>query len=709
MESQPKGEALKANEIKFLEFVKHASKFVIPIYQRTYSWDEKQCEQLFNDILHAGADDDIKLHFVGSIVYIQDGISAVMNSAWQVIDGQQRLTTMTLLLEALSRLLPETEQVVTGFSANRVRNNYLSNSDEDGPDQFKLHLTATDDTTLKAILKNTDKISWPQNPSIKILNNFEYFVRRISPANMETLCKGIFKLAIVHISLERGIDNPQLIFESMNSTGKELSQADLIRNYILMGLDQELQSSLYDEHWRPMELAFGQEAYASKFDNFIRYYLTVVSGSAPKVNEVYENFKVYANKNFGGEQGVSRLVREIHKYANYYCAIGLGAESNDLLKSAFNDLITDLDFSVTFPVLLKLYDFFDAALISIEDFEKSVRAIESYVFRRLIVGIPTSSLNKTFAALPNLMKPEAVYESLLANLVSLQTYKRFPDDEEFARIFQEKDLYNISSRTYWLRKLENHGRTKELVVVENLTIEHIMPQNSDPLPQWKSDLGPDWQSIQSRYLHTLGNLTLTGYNSEYSDKPFAEKRDMPEIGLKFSPLNLNLGLGAFEIWEESAIKERATKLAKLAVNVWAKPILSDANLAEYAPKPSFIEKAEYSIADHEYLHRDETREIYEALETEILALDPNVTIEFKKLYIAFKLQTNFVDVIPQAKALLLSINMDFNDIDDPFGKARDVTNISRWGNGDVELKIESLDEIQYSLGLIRQALERQLV
>lgn len=699
---------MKANEVKFLEFVRRASKFVIPIYQRTYSWDEKQCDQFFQDVLHAGQDPDMKLHFVGSVVYIQDGIGGVMNSAWQVIDGQQRLTTLTLMLEAIARVLPEKEQLVEGFSANRVRNNYLLNADEEGADRFKLHLTDTDDTTLKAILKNAEKMSWPKVPSINIDRNFEYFVKRVNNSNIESLCAGLAKLAIVDISLQRDVDNPQLIFESMNSTGKALSQADLIRNYILMGLDQDLQTSLYEDHWRPMELAFGQEAYAQKFDNFIRYYLTVVSGTPPKVTEVYDNFKVYATKNFSDSDGITRLVTEIHQYANYYCAIGLGAEDNPTLKSAFNDLILDLDFTVTFPVLLKLYRLYATEKLSVLDFEKAVRAIESYVFRRMIVGIPTSSLNKTFAALPTLIADDAVYASLAANLVSLQSYKRFPENDEFERILQEKDLYNTSSRTYWLRRLENFGRTKELVVVENYTVEHLMPQNPNPLPEWKTDLGPDWQDIQSRYLHTLGNLTLTGYNSEYSDKPFATKRDMPEKGLKFSPLNLNQGLGQIDVWNEEEIVNRAKKLATRALSVWSMPEISETVIAKYAPKTKAPSKADYTINDHEHLHRDDVRELYEAFEAEVLALDPNVTVEFKKLYVAFKLQTNFVDVVPQASGLRLALNVGFGEIDDPMHKTVDISQVGRWGNGDVEFKIETVEDLPYALGLVRQSLEKQL-
>jgi uncharacterized protein with ParB-like and HNH nuclease domain len=272
---------MKANEEILLKFLQKASHFIVPIYQRTYSWTEKQCEQLWKDVIRAGQHQQNGLHFVGSVVYIQDGIAGVMNSSWQIIDGQQRLTTVTLLLEALSIKVGD-DELVDGFTSTKIRNRYLLNPEETGDRHFKLSLTDTDNSTLRAIISQKDKLSWPSNHSLRISANYEYFLKKLETADLETVCRGLSKLAIVDVSLERGTDNPQLIFESMNSTGKELSQADLIRNFILMDLNTDLQEELYSEHWRPMEVSFGQASYAEDFDNFMRHYLTVRTGSAPK-------------------------------------------------------------------------------------------------------------------------------------------------------------------------------------------------------------------------------------------------------------------------------------------------------------------------------------------------------------------------------------------------------------------------------------------
>src|SRR5262245_23953479 len=269
---------------------------------------------------------------------------------------------------------------------------------------------------------------------------------------------------------------------------------------------------------------------------------------------------------------------------------------------------------------------------------------------------------------------------------------------------QTRDLYNFRSRSYWLRRFENHGR-KERVAVDEYTIEHIMPQNEELSASWKSALGPEWERVHQTWLHTLGNLTLTGYNSEYSDKPFLEKRDMPG-GFRDSPLRMNAGLGQLERWDESAIKARAATLAAMAPNVWPAPQLSPEILAVYRPK---VEPATtYSIEDHPYLLSPNMRELFEDFRKEVLALDPCVTEEFLKLYVAYKAETNFVDVVPQAKQLRLSLNMVFAEITDPKGVCKDVTGVGRWGNGDVEVGLAKVDELPYVIGLVRQALEKQL-
>jgi len=701
---------VKATEANLLKFLRKSPQFVIPIYQRNYSWTEAQCQQLWSDLLRAGRDDNINGHFIGSIVYVERGLSTVTTQeALLVIDGQQRLTTSTLLIAALAehfdaKQLPE---LLDSFSARKLRNYYLLNPDEDGERHYKLILSETDKDTLLAILK---KAPLPLEASSRIQQNYQFFQALIDKHQdeLEAICQGLAKLLIVEVSLDRSQDNPQLIFESMNSTGLELSQADLIRNYILMGLEPQLQTELYKSYWRPMEKAFGQSAYVTHFDPFMRHYLTAKTGEIPNVREVYAAFKTFARSN---PADTTALVADIHAYASYYCAMALGAETEAPLRQAFHDL-RELKVDVAYPFLLDAYHDYKQGRLSADELLSIVRLVESYVFRRAICAIPTNSLNKTFAGLSRTLKKDRYLESVRAAFLLLPSYRRFPGDEEFQREIKQRDLYNFRSRSYWLRRLENHGR-KERIVVEDYTIEHILPQNEALSAEWQAELGPNWQHIQQTWLHTLGNLTLTAYNSEYSDYPFAYKRDQvsntegKKIGFKYSALNINEGLGTQEKWDEDAIKARAERLACEATKVWAAPMLDSGVLDAY--RPAAVKAGQqYGIDDHPYLASGPMGTLFEALRKAVLELDPCVTEEYLKLYVAYKAETNFVDVVPQAKRLRLSLNMPFSEIDDPRGLCTDVTNLGRWGNGDVEVGLSSVEELPYVMGLIRQSFDRQM-
>lgn len=694
---------MKATEAKLLSFLQKSPQFVIPIYQRTYSWTDKQCRQLWDDILRAGASETIAVHFIGSIVYVEQGLSQVTHQApLLVIDGQQRLTTLSLLLEALARALGDSEPV-DGFSAAKLRHYYLSNPLESGDRYFKLLLSQTDNASLKAVIKNTEQ---PKEPSLRVTQNFALFTDLLNEhkGDFAPVCRGLAKLVVVDIALSRDQDNPQLIFESMNSTGKELSQADLIRNFILMGLEPSLQTRLYEEYWRPMEQDFGQEAYGTQFDSFMRHYLTVRTGDIPRERDVYEAFKDYSRTKPVMEAGIEALVKDIRAFASYFCALALGSEPDATLSRAFHDL-RELKVDVAYPFLLELYHDYVTHTLSRDDFAATVRQVEAYVFRRAICAIPTNSMNKTFATFGKALKKDRYVESIQAHFLTLPSYRRFPNDDEFRRNLQIRDLYNFRSRSYWLRRLENHGR-KERVPVDEYTIEHIMPQNPDLSSAWQQALGSDWERVQKQWLHTLGNLTLTGYNAEYSDKSFADKRDMTG-GFKQSPLKLNAGLGQLDAWNESAIQERAVRLGDQAVEVWTAPKLDAAILATYQPTKAQPAGA-YTINDHPHLLALGLHDVFEAFRSEVLALDPCVSEEFMKLYVAYKAETNFVDVVPQAKRLRLSINMPFDEISDPKGFCKDVTNLGRWGNGDVEVSLKSLEELPYVMGLVRQSYERQM-
>ncbi|MCT1422476.1 DUF262 domain-containing protein [Klebsiella aerogenes] len=701
---------MKASETNLLKFLRKSPQFVIPIYQRNYSWTEAQCQQLWADLMRSGRDNGINGHFIGSIVYVERGLSTVTTQeALLVIDGQQRLTTCTLLIAALAKHF-ETNQLselLDSFSARKLRNYYLLNPDEEGERHYKLILSETDKDTLLAILKSTPM---PLEISSRIEQNYMLFQGLIEKHQdeLEEICQGLAKLLIVEVSLDRTQDNPQLIFESMNSTGLELSQADLIRNYILMSLEPKLQAELYQSYWRPMEKAFGQAAYVTHFDPFMRHYLTAKTGDIPNVRDVYTAFKSFARSS---QDDITVLVADIHAFANYYCAMALGAEKNPLIKQAFHDL-RELKVDVAYPFLLDVYHDYKMERLGTDELASIVRLVESYVFRRAICAIPTNSLNKTFAGLSRTLKKDRYLESVQAAFLLLPSYRRFPGNEEFEREIKQRDLYNFRSRSYWLRRLENHGR-KERIVLEDYTIEHILPQNVELSAEWRAELGPNWQEIQQTWLHTLGNLTLTGYNSEYSDASFVYKRDQvinsegKKIGFKYSALNINEGLGDIDKWDENAIKARAEQLAKIATKVWGSPDLKSSVLDAYRPTITDA-GVQYSIDDHPYLNSGALRTLFDALRKAVLELDPCIHEEYLKLYIAYKAETNFVDVVPQAKRLRLSLNMPFSEIDDPKGLCTDVTNLGRWGNGDVEIGLSSLEQLPYVMGLIRQSFDRQM-
>jgi predicted transport protein len=489
-----------------------------------------------------------------------------------------------------------------------------------------------------------------------------------------------------------------MIFESMNSTGKALTQADLIRNFVLMGLDHEMQTRLYNDYWRPMEVAFGADNYINQFDEFMRYFLVIHTGNHRiRKDEVYDEFKAYSR-----DLDVEALLGKLKEFTTYYCDMALGRGQDKELSTAFHD-IRELRADVCYPLLMEVYQDYKNSHIAKEEFLEIIRMVESYVFRRAVCDIPTNSLRQTFATFGRRLKKDRYLESVKATFLLLQSYRRFPGESEFALRIKERNLYNFNRRSYWLRRMENHGR-KERVYVQDYTIEHILPQNDNLSSEWKTMLGPEWEQVHETYLHTLGNLTLTGYNSELSDRPFLEKRDM-DGGFGDSPLRLNKGLGSLQKWDEDEIKARADKLAGKAVFVWGEPTLDTSILDAYREKTP---ETGYGIDDHKHLLEGKNRELFEAFRKEVLALDPCVSEEFLKLYVAYKAETNFVDIVPQASRLRLSLNMRFHEIDDPHGLCDDVTGLGRWGNGDIQVSLSELDQLPAVIGLIRQSLEMQL-
>lgn len=566
---------LQAGETTLNKLLNTSRQFIVPIFQRNYSWQKSQYEQLWFDILRASKFKEKQNHFIGSIVYIDMGTPAGRPQQLLLIDGQQRLTTISILLCAIKDYVQKFNLETKLINLAKIKNQFLYNSDEIDEDRYKLLLNVQDKETYIKLIDNT--IFTVNKPATNIIKCYEFFYERIEDfikqhGQIDEIYAGIFKLSLVSISLDKDSDNPQMIFESMNSTGKDLSQTDLLRNYLLMDLTPEKQTRLYKTYWKPMEELFGEDIYKNdlnKFDYFIRDFLTLKSdtGYICKINNVYENFKRYYLDNNCEKFAV---LKDLFTYAKYYACIDLLQENDDELKLYWQEF-KKLDSHVVYPFLLKLYDDYSRQILIKEDFKKILQVVISYLWRRAICEIPTNSLSKTFATLYQAVDKEDYVNSIIKAFVFKSSYKRFPSDYEVREKLQTKDIYHFRLRKYLLEALENYYHKEPIDLnTANYTIEHIMPQNIEHNLSWQQMLGEDWQEVHSLYLHTLGNLTITGYNAEMSNKSFVEKVN-GESGFKHSHLKLSESIAQCDVWNKKAIQRRTNILTDIILKIWKYP------------------------------------------------------------------------------------------------------------------------------------------
>ena len=686
---------MDARKGNIYEILNGNKQFLIPVYQRYYSWDIDQCKRLWNDIVEMQKKGKSG-HFVGSIVNIAEQAMPTGVQKFMIIDGQQRTTTLTLLLLAL-RDYAIANPADTTINAKRIDNMLLKNEYESGDERYKLLLTETDREILISLVESKPIADGTKS---KLLDNYRYFVDKIAAKELlpAEIYESIGKLQIVNITLDRTMDDAQAIFESLNSTGKELSESDLIRNYVLMGLEPTEQTYVYEHMWRPMELMFSYETQDTLMDKFFRDYLTMKLTRIPKQGRVYDEFKLYhLNCEFST---IRELCQDLLTYAKYYTDIVFARSSNPVPKGLYSD-INDLRMEVSYPFLIKVHNDFAEHIITEDELLEILRLCISYVFRRSICDIPTNSLNKTFATLRNEIRQDDYLNSIKAFFILRDDYKEFPNDEKFVAAFISRDIYNMRSRNFILSHLENF-ENKSIIVVENYTIEHIMPQNKNLSIEWQTMLGANWREIQKTYLHTIGNLTLTCYNSEMSDHSFLTKMDM-EGGFKESALRLNGFVVKQTEWTESTIKTRAKLLAEKAKKIWAFPKMTDAELAPYRTNVKPAERYSLDSYDINVL----TKTLFDVLDRRIQNLSPAVKREFKKLYVAYKLDTNFVDIVFQKQRLRISVNMKYSEVSDPNGICKDITGLGRWGNGDVELYMEHTSDVDQVMEIIEQSYKLQ--
>lgn len=618
---------MKANETKVEDFLSsNKTQFVIPVYQRNYDWATSQCKQLLDDILEIGTTEKSSVHFIGSVVYVHDDVyTSSRIKELTIIDGQQRLTTLTLIYLVLHRLGIEMNNEAL---VSEISETYLINKFAPEEEKLKLRPTDNNDKAIKFLLRSD--ISEEYTDFSKVIDNYNYFKSRITEENFEFVLKGLSRLMFVEISLDREKDNPQRIFESLNSTGLELSQADLIRNYILMGLKRKDQNKIYSNYWEIIEkLAKDETQNISKVSDFIRDYLTLVNNKIPNKSKVYFEFKTkYPTSDLETLESNLLPIKSLVKFYNK-----LINPKNETDKEIRRELvyINRLEINVAYPFLMKVYEDYSENIIDKETFINVLDFVQSFTWRRFVVGLPTNALNKIFMTLYEKIDNNNYLFSLQKWLLKRPGSQRFPKNKEVIESLKLKDVYNIKSknRTYLLERLENFENREPVKIEGNtdITIEHIFPQNPDP--KWKVELGTDeYNLIKETYLNTIGNLTLSGNNGKLGNKPFLYKRDLELAGYKDSRLWLNKYLSIAEKWDANEIGRRFDILSERFLKIWTYPTIeldervenNEVNIFE-AEDPKH-KKLEYAIFFDQKLEVSQVAKLYLEVFKQLFDLQP---------------------------------------------------------------------------------------
>lgn len=607
---------MEANKIRLLEFLGSGKRtFNIPVYQRNYDWKDEHCERLFKDIEKIALSDFKMDHFLGTVVYVVSVVQPTFVE-FVLIDGQQRITSITLLLKALYDVIEDEDLKADIYES------YIINKRAPEPLRIKLKPIESDMSAYENIL-NDENCGGETN----IYNNYMLFKSLIidssvSPENLYTALNNI-ELVYIQLEKDRKSENPQMIFESLNSTGLSLTQADLIRNFLLMNHSYELQTKLYKTYWLKIEKLVSN----SKISDFVRDYLTMKTYKISTKDKVYENFKEFSidPKNNFDEQG---LLEDLLVFAKYYsCFLYFNADNKDI--NYCLEQFQQLKSTTVYPVLLYIFeDCYVFNKITENELVELMNILISYIFRRQICGYPTNALNKIFATLINEIEEsnEKKYtDKILSILTQKSSSGTFPKNKEFEIEFIQKDLYKSKIDKYTLSLLENYLAKEKIFVSSDITIEHIMPQTLTP--QWQIELGKKYEEIHSQFLHTIGNLTISGYNSELSNKSFTDKKKI----YKDSNISICRNISNYESWNDESIKKRAKALFDIALKIWCLPenynnqkevsnaidyttpysILTNFNITGEKPKQLILMDMEYSVSSWKDLIRILCRELFD--------------------------------------------------------------------------------------------------
>lgn len=685
--------------------MRQATQFIIPVFQREYRWTEENCVLLWKDILRVGSDLTLPEHFVGSVVYIAAEDNAAGFTRWLLIDGQQRITTLTLLLTALRDHIRETGWVPEeeGPTWKRIDSYFLRNTEEEGARELKLHLRKYDNATLNALITGNDK---PAAPSVNVIENYELFRDLLRDADPDVVYKGINRLVLVDVTLQRGRDDPQLIFESLNSTGVDLSTSDLIRNFILMSLDEKVQTRLHTNYWSKIDDLFRDNDRV--FANFIRDYLALQTRSAKleRADRVYAAFRTSFAWTGRDPERLEPLLEDLLRRAKQYTAFAIGG-SGDNLSRFFVHLrhLGDVP-AILIMRLLEAYEFskqLPEPRFSEVELLESIRLIESYMLRRAVTGGQNKGYSLEFAKVAYRIDDQNPLASLRAALARMPTAYVFPNDEEFFRALTEGDLYKKRVCFHVLDALENRD-LQEQVNTAGLSIEHIMPQNDRLHESWRRMLGENWKAVQQTWLHRLGNLTLTGYNSTYSDRPFDEKQTI-DNGFGDTPIRLSIDLRNLTAWTEEEMRARGERLAARALKIWP-PLNADVNLIRDMERRELKARAASLSLDKVNI-TEEAKALFAALRCRIRTDLPDVIEMPDEKSVSYYNPDFFLEVIPRKRGLSLLIAIDYNEVEDAHEEVRDtanysfVTNASHQGGVLINLRVQ--DQLEQAMRVITQA------
>jgi len=692
---------LKAIDRPFTKIINGTTQFVIPVFQRDYSWTEAECEQLWKDVLAIAAAPHDRGHFLGSVVYVSTGDSSAGFTRWLMIDGQQRVTTLTLLLTALRDHIADIGWTGSedGPSVKRVEAYFLKNVQEEGDRRHKLVLRRHDQATLRALL---DREELPQEVSERIRDNYEFFREQLKDVDPEDTYRGIGRLVVVDVALDRGVDDPQLIFESLNSTGMDLSQSDLIRNFILMRLPEREQTRLYETYWSKIENLFrGSE---KTFDAFVRDYIALRTQASKqeRADEIYFAFRRVFGSIGSEPEKLDALLEELLCFARYHAAFSIGTGSLEPLREPLARLRRQVD--VPAILVMRLFECFDSLhTMSEEEFAKAISLIESYVFRRAICGEQTRGYWQVFANLAYAIDPQRPLEALMVGLARQRDNYRFPDDDEFKKALEERGIYGLRVCFELLDRLENHD-SKEPTDTSKYSIEHIMPQNEKLVPKWRKMLGEHWRDVQREWVHRLGNLTLTGYNSTYSDRPFDEKKTI-RGGFEESSVRLSKFVREQPVWTPAEMERRGKQLARQILAIWPRLVVDKAliDTSKRAEMRALATRRDVGKVPMSAVARG----LFDLLREKVLKMDADVIELAEQKSVSYHGPTFFVEVLPRKDRITLLLALDFNEVDDPSGIARDASDRKFFVNavygGGVNIHIWGAADIDNALPMIREA------